>query len=215
MLHKIQAGAIYKRPDGTFVYVGRTQPPINVEFWSDDEVYHTTPYKDTADWERQPYLRDLPNAVDPLLPYEFDLHWDVKRLSHLHAADEGVTDEHRDLATAYGFDLDDPDSVRAYNARYAVWCEANPLSGVLFALQASFPSLEWKVHTHITFYTLNQTVMVQYNDQRLRYKVWACGGLLDKTSAESLPELIGVLRGLGGCIRKVAEEIAQHFDASV
>jgi hypothetical protein len=53
-------------------------------------------YAEYWTWKHRRDLTDFPNAKDPLLPYVFDLFWDIKHLSELKRA----------LANPYFDDID-------------------------------------------------------------------------------------------------------------
>jgi len=78
-------GAHYELPDGriarTFGYNGIKKI---VSYYFDDGKGRRVATQDQFDtWKLRRDLEDFPNARDPLLPYVFDLLWDIKYMSDL------------------------------------------------------------------------------------------------------------------------------------
>jgi len=202
---------VYLRPDGSYVYVREVKKPISVSYRDKEGNDSTCTYKEAAKtWVHQPLFRDVPDAVDPRLPYSFDLHWDVHTLSELHA--DGVTDAEREHALQYGIDLDDPDTVRAYNFRRAEWLSANYFEDILPALQAAFPAADWvEDSSYRRCYSKALNVGVDWNDELLVYNVYACGGVLADITVSTLPAVIDALRTVGPLVLARAEAVASAF----
>ena len=80
-------GIYYERPDGTIVLtVGfNPLPEPQVYYHGDGELSEKAPDAEFQTWKPRRDLSDFPNAIDPRLPYSFDLHWDIKYLSQLKA----------------------------------------------------------------------------------------------------------------------------------
>jgi hypothetical protein len=77
-------GAYYKVPDGRICYVCGGGRGKVVYYFDDDNGVLECTVEECKDWEYQK-IRDFPNARDPRLPYDFDLHWDIKYTSQLKA----------------------------------------------------------------------------------------------------------------------------------
>jgi hypothetical protein len=78
-------GAFYELPDGriarTYGWNGSTRM---VAYYFDTDAPRGSIFEDDmADWKRRKDLLDFPNARDPRLPADFDLHWDLKHMSEL------------------------------------------------------------------------------------------------------------------------------------
>jgi hypothetical protein len=82
---KLVIGAFYEREDGTICRTtGWSGKSRNVSFNLDDgEGTRTIGVEGTALWTDRPDLSDFPNARDPVLPFGFDLYWDIKYRSQL------------------------------------------------------------------------------------------------------------------------------------
>ena len=83
----VVVGAIYELPDKRFVrtfgWDGHVKDPIVSYYFDNGKGGLTCPYSETKSWKLRNDLKDFPNARDPRLPYEFDLHWDIKYRSDL------------------------------------------------------------------------------------------------------------------------------------
>ena len=208
----LEAGRIYKRPDGSYVRVLQTGGGLFASFADAQGKESVVSAANAAStWQLCPYLRDFPDAADPRLPYEFDLHWDVHTLGQLRA--EGVEAHHRELAAGFGIDLDDPDTVRAYNLRYAQWNEDNPLDAVLATLQRAFPRLTWEQDAVGYFYALNSGVSVLRSRTGLHYRVDVCGGLLVDERADTLADVVQLLKAAGPRLVEKATILATAFES--
>jgi hypothetical protein len=150
MVTELKLGGVYHRkPENDYVRImGMFQPqgtPTHFDYQNANGVLITVPIDHGQDWTYCPFHRDIPDAEDPLLPDEFAGRWDVSRLSDLHAI--GVWNCHRQLASLYGFDVDDPETLRAYNQRAARWAEDNQVETLLAAVKDEFPAVVW-LHTN-------------------------------------------------------------------
>ena len=87
---RLVAGNYYELPNKTIAYAYgfSGKDALHVMYfcdedgnsWKQSQCYVLKFYK------HRPDLQDWPNAKDPKLPYEFDLHWDIKRVSQLKEA---------------------------------------------------------------------------------------------------------------------------------
>lgn len=75
-------------------------------YFDDDNGSHTVSLDLFQNWKPRNDLSDFPNARDPILPYEFDLFWDIKYLS--------------DLKRAFHHSHDDLDSIQQAMTRHAI-----------------------------------------------------------------------------------------------
>lgn len=90
---EVVIGAFYRTSSGEIVKTWRGFDD-QVGCYKDDgspSFYVTV--AEMANWERL-HIRDFPNARDPLLPYSFDLFWDIKHMSELKRA---LLEDHDDL----------------------------------------------------------------------------------------------------------------------
>lgn len=93
MISKI--GVFYATPFGvvrTVGWDGRQNPPMiswyklsGTKRFSNLYSSGVTPQSDTADWVEL-RVADFPGSVDAVLPYSFDLFYDIKRMSQLRRA---------------------------------------------------------------------------------------------------------------------------------
>lgn len=74
-------GAYYKTDKGVAYVYGGGSGEIQYRY-DDDKPSLNCTYNDASTWERL-NIRDFPNARDPRLPYDFDLHFDIKYMSQL------------------------------------------------------------------------------------------------------------------------------------
>jgi len=102
-------GIFYELPDGKIVMTfGFSNVNKTVSYHEEGCDSHEVSFDDFNSWTPRGDLRDFPNAKDPRLPYEFDLHWDIKYMSQLrrelagHGADEK---ELRELMLKYGLEI--------------------------------------------------------------------------------------------------------------
>lgn len=108
----IVIGAFYELPDGriarTYGWGGKTEM---VSFYFDNDKPRVPVHvSETVDWKIRRDLSDFPNARDPLLPYSFDLHWDIKHRSELLQVlgdgDHDDIDEIRAMVREHKIDID-------------------------------------------------------------------------------------------------------------
>jgi hypothetical protein len=83
----IVVGAFHESPvHGIIKVVGSSNRTMSVTFYAySDESTREAPYSEAVDWTLRRDIKDFPESTDPLLPYVFDLHWDIKRLSDVKA----------------------------------------------------------------------------------------------------------------------------------
>lgn len=83
---QIVVGLFYEQPGGKIAYIymqsKRSETTVFV-YYEDGGNPKTAPLDEVLLWKERPDLKDFPNAIDPKLPYEFDLHWDIKYMSDL------------------------------------------------------------------------------------------------------------------------------------
>jgi hypothetical protein len=89
---QIIVGAFYELPDGTIAFVygysaDKDKASAKISYYTlkygSIRSYKDTSFAKTVLWKKRPDLKDFPNSKDPKLPYEFDLHYDIKYLSDL------------------------------------------------------------------------------------------------------------------------------------
>nr|WP_250807790.1 hypothetical protein [Neorhizobium tomejilense] len=98
MAEVMRLGGFHEMPDGSISRsTGWNGDDRTVLFYLDDGAGTRTATEDEFwSWKPRPDLSDFPNARDPLLPYRFDLFWDIKTLSQLKfVIEEG---EHEDMS---------------------------------------------------------------------------------------------------------------------
>lgn len=93
---RLVIGMLYELPDGRVARTyGSFERGAKIGYYFDDDSGNHL--ADTADvvsnWKPREDLEDFPNARDPILPYEFDLFWDIKHRSQLVSA---LSDGHAD-----------------------------------------------------------------------------------------------------------------------
>ena len=115
-------GGYYRRPVEGDVVMTYGVGPGFVMFRTEDGE-GTSGSRETMDaWELLEGARDFPNAKDPRLPSEFDLHYDTHTLSQLAQEFDGLDNAVNDpsvaaLCRTYGVDLRDPQTLRDYNEK--------------------------------------------------------------------------------------------------
>jgi len=96
-------GIYYELPDGRIVYTyGFNDTEQTIGYYFDGYSGHiknrTASYSDWQTWVARDDLKDFPNAIDPRVPYVFDLHWDIKYLSQIkEALKYGIDHSHEDF----------------------------------------------------------------------------------------------------------------------
>jgi hypothetical protein len=82
---EIMGGGFYETPDGKIARVSGSNGHYEIVYYDldDDGGRRFVKYSDFRNWVYRPDLHDFPNASDPRLPDEFDLHWDIKHMSEL------------------------------------------------------------------------------------------------------------------------------------
>lgn len=91
----ITVGGYYAMPDGNIAYVyGNGMGKFSYSTCNGKEItgHNDRPWSEFVGWSEKLDLKDFPNQFDPRLPYDFDLFYDIKRLSqlkwHLNPANE-------------------------------------------------------------------------------------------------------------------------------
>jgi hypothetical protein len=97
----------YERPDGVVVKTygfGRD----GVKCYTEDGSHFTAPDAVFQTWKPRPDLQLFPGSTDMVLPYEFDLNWDIKLRSQLKHALDTHEDAHdiRAAMIRHGITLD-------------------------------------------------------------------------------------------------------------
>lgn len=97
LANDFHVGAHYELSDGrlvrTFSCNGRADPKTVGYYFDDGEGGREALLSETATWKLRDDLHDFPNARDPILPYVFDLFWDIKYRSQLVRQVNGHDDE--------------------------------------------------------------------------------------------------------------------------
>lgn len=109
------AGILYELPDGRIAYTyGLNNVDKVASYYFDDGCGgREVSYDAFQRWTPRRDLEDFPNARDPLLPYSFDLVWDIKYTSELRRA---LAEGHEDLddikefMVHFGIVLDSPNA---------------------------------------------------------------------------------------------------------
>jgi hypothetical protein len=106
-------GAFYELPDGsiarTYGWSGSTRM---VAYYFDTDAPLGSIFEgDMTDWKLRKDLTDFPNARDPRLPADFDLHWDIKHMSELErvlrSRDHDDIEEICAMVTVHGIAVDE------------------------------------------------------------------------------------------------------------
>jgi hypothetical protein len=74
-------GCFYETGKGVAYVYGGGSGNVNY-YYDDDNPSQSCTYGDCSKWVKLA-IRDFPNARDPRLPYDFDLHFDIKYMSQL------------------------------------------------------------------------------------------------------------------------------------
>ena len=115
----IGIGGFYRRPDGVVVMTHGFGPGY-VSWRPDEGPSGSSSPEELATWEHLNGARDFPNASDPRLPSEFDLHYDTHTLSQLiwefGSLDKCLKDRHiKAMCKTYKIDLRNPQTIRDFN----------------------------------------------------------------------------------------------------
>lgn len=84
-------GMFYQTPAGKIIYTYMGGPE-GIGAYEEGKSPRQYSYAEMANMKPLPKIRDFPNAQDPRLPYVYDLHWDIKRVSELKRAIEEDTE---------------------------------------------------------------------------------------------------------------------------
>jgi hypothetical protein len=77
-------GIFYEFPDGRIVSTfGFNGPKQEISYHFDGGDHLIASYDELRTWKPRRDLKDFPNAIDPRLPHEFDLFYDIKYMSQL------------------------------------------------------------------------------------------------------------------------------------
>ncbi len=81
----IVIGILYERPDGSIIKTYGFDCMNKIISYFDETLEHgySASLEEFETWKPRYDLNDFPNAKDPILPYEFDLIWDIKYTSQL------------------------------------------------------------------------------------------------------------------------------------
>jgi hypothetical protein len=86
-MSNIIVGIFYELSDGRIAYtVGFNGPSQTISYRFDGGDNLTASYAEVETWKQRTDLKDFPNAIDPRLPYSFDLFFDIKTMSQLKRA---------------------------------------------------------------------------------------------------------------------------------
>lgn len=79
--HHIVGGCYYDTGAGVALIYGFMGDRIMYRY-DDHREHQSCTHAEASKWKKLD-IRDFPNARDPKLPYDFDLHYDIKYLSQL------------------------------------------------------------------------------------------------------------------------------------
>jgi len=81
-------GALYERPDGSIVRTYHWDGTEKTVSYVDETLKNSrcVNLEEFSTWQLRNDLYDFPNPTDPLLPYDFDLCWDIQYTSQLKRA---------------------------------------------------------------------------------------------------------------------------------
>ena len=90
----IIVGIYYELPDKSICTIsGADCVRRKVTYHLENSGSLSATFKEVSKWKPRRDLQDWPNAEDPIVPYIFDLYWDIKRISDLRRVlKEGHTD---------------------------------------------------------------------------------------------------------------------------
>lgn len=87
---------LYERPDGSIVRIYGWDGTDKIVSYFDEKMEYGWAYHEVfKTWKPRQDLYDFPNPSDPLLPYDFDLCWDIQYMSQLRRA---LFNDHPDKA---------------------------------------------------------------------------------------------------------------------
>ena len=114
----IGIGGFYRRFDGEVVKTCGFGPGF-VSWRTDGGHSSVSTPEELATWEWLESARDFPDAKDPELPSEFDLHYDTHTLSDLirefGGLEAALKDKHiKAMCKTYNIDLRKPQTIRDY-----------------------------------------------------------------------------------------------------
>ncbi len=100
-------GIHYELPDGSIVRTYGFGPDGIKYYFDDGKGGRLATDEEFQTWKPRKDITDFPNASDPRLPYEFDLHWDIKYTSDLKEEVRGhrYEDEIRECAKRHGVEI--------------------------------------------------------------------------------------------------------------
>lgn len=81
-MNGVTLGAYYEDPNGKIAYSYMWNTKQLTLRYEDDTVVNITE-NEIGEWKERRDLLDYPNSKDPILPYVFDLLFDLKRMSDL------------------------------------------------------------------------------------------------------------------------------------
>ena len=77
-------GIYYELPNGKIAYTyGWNGIKKEVSYYFENEKPRVVTENVFQTWKPRKDLKDFPNSKDPVLPYDFDLYYDLKRMSDL------------------------------------------------------------------------------------------------------------------------------------
>ncbi len=90
-------GIFYEKPDGTIVKsIGWHGKTGTFDIMEEDNSYVISD-NEFQTYKPRPDLEDFPNAKNPILPYDFDLCYDIKYKSQLREKIKQLEEELKDL----------------------------------------------------------------------------------------------------------------------
>ena len=86
-MSNLTVGIYYQTPDGKIAYTyGFDDKKKIVQYRLSDGKGRTASYDEVKKWKPRLDLKDFPDSRDPVLPFIFDLNWDLKTMSDLRRA---------------------------------------------------------------------------------------------------------------------------------
>ena len=83
---QIIVGVFYELPNGKIIYVYLQSNKLGTTvfgYYEDGSNAQMATLEEAQLWKERRDLKDFPNAINPRLPYDFDLHWNIKHMSDL------------------------------------------------------------------------------------------------------------------------------------